>query len=584
MKNSAARSVLLLLTLSTVTALPSFAQSGTFEQVPGSLSQISVGADGAVWGIDPNQNIFTWDSTTGQFVQVPGALTQIAVGNANAVWGINAQGLIFRWDSSSQNWTYIPGFLKRIAVGADGDVWGFNQDRQVWHYDQQAQTWDFIPTSYLTIYGGVEQIVVGNDGSVYALIDTSPGYEDALWFNPGTGKFQYLPVPVQEIDFMSIGTIAVGADGDLWSNGGYSFHYSPLGQWNVAGGNNSVTQLAVGSGANVWGLASPAQPSPPIDGSIYRWNAQTQNWVQVPGALAQIAAGADGSVWGVNSQNNVYHYTGSAQPYHTLIQIPGSFQQISVAPDGAILAVDANNLVYAFDRGTQTFQNVPGQPLAQISVGSAGRVWGVDADGGIWQMGQPPANVLNPANLFSNVAGELNQIAVSANVSIFGINLYGQTYMLGQPLPNVNGFVNIPGTLAQLSLGVDGTVWGVNAQQQIYSYDSNTQSWVNIPGSLVQISVGNANNIWGVNYLEHVYRYDAAAQQWVIIPGALLTQIAVAFDGSVWGVNAQGGLYQWDATAQSFNYVAQGVTNVAVGNDNIVFAYNTNTGAAYWYF
>jgi Tectonin domain len=61
------------------------AQTGLFEQVSGALSQISVGADGAVWGLDPNQNIFTSDAASSQFVQVPGQLVQIAVGNANAV-------------------------------------------------------------------------------------------------------------------------------------------------------------------------------------------------------------------------------------------------------------------------------------------------------------------------------------------------------------------------------------------------------------------------------------------------------------------------------------------------------------------
>lgn len=45
------------------------------------------------------------------------------------------------------------------------------------------------------------------------------------------------------------------------------------------------------------------------------------------------------------------------------------------------------------------------------------------------------------------IGGELNQIAVNTNQSVFGINMYG---------------VNIPETLAQLSLGVDRTVWGAN--------------------------------------------------------------------------------------------------------------------------
>lgn len=80
-----------------------FSQTGSFQQVPGSLSQISVGADGAVWGIDSAQRIFTYDVASNQFVQVPGSLTQIAVGNVNAVWGINAQEQIFQWNASIQS-------------------------------------------------------------------------------------------------------------------------------------------------------------------------------------------------------------------------------------------------------------------------------------------------------------------------------------------------------------------------------------------------------------------------------------------------------------------------------------------------
>lgn len=594
MKNAPAQSALLLLTLATAAALPSFGQGATFEQVPGSLSQISVGADGAVWGLDSNQNIFSYDSSTGQFVQVPGALTQIAVGNAAAVWGLNAQGLIFRWDASNGSWTYIPGFLNQITVGADGDVWGLSANTQgqcatvptgqllengctfVWHYNQQAQTWNYVDTSPISIYEGVTQLAVGNDGAVYALVNGSPGYLEPFWYNPGTGQFQNLAgeLGAQLGQAGGLGSLAVGADGDLWAGGGG--HYSPVQpEWDVTSFSG---QIAVGSATNVWGISGS---------EVYQFNVQSGSWVSAGITLTQISAGADGSVWGVDSQNRVFHYTGPTQPVNTLRPIPGSFQQISVAADGTAWAVDANNLIYGFDRQTQSFQIVPGE-LSQVSVGFAGGVWGVNAGGAIWLRQSPPNT---GSDVWTNIPGELNQIAVGANGAVFGINASGQTYKYSEEnwfspagLPPPSTWVNIPGTLVQLSTGVDGTTWGINAQQQIYQYDSSANDWVNIPGSLVQISVGNAANIWGVNADQHVYRYDATIPGWVQIPRALLTQIAVAFDGAVWGVNAQGGLYQWNSAAQGFDYIGQGVTNVAVGNDNAVFAYNINTGATYWYF
>jgi virginiamycin B lyase len=591
-------STLFLLGFLPTAVIPCFGQSGSFEQVSGSLSQISVGADGAVWGLDSSQNIFTWDSSTSQFVQIPGALAQIAVGNANAVWGLNGGGYIYRWDASTQSWTSIPGQLTQIAVGADGDVWGLNSTYQVYHYDQPAQAWDYIDTSYLFFQAipPNRQLFVGNVGSVYMLVSLSLGAMTPLWYNPGSGRFQRLVNgnggPYQSVP-NPLSFLAVGADGDLWG-GLVPAHYSPLEpQWDVAPappGGYTITQLAVGSAANVWGIAyqNGAQP-------VFQYDAQSGAWVSAGIMLKQIAAGADGSAWGVDSQNHVYRYTGTTQPYNILRPITGSVQQISVAADGTAWAVDASNLIYSFDRQTQSWQNVPGA-LAQVSLPFTGGAWGVNAGGAIWVLD----SALSPgAQGWTNIPGELNQISVGANGAIFGINASGQTYTFSDQnwfcfltffngsCPGLfppQGWTNIPGALVQLSTGADGTAWGINAQQQIYQYDSSTNSWTHIPGALVQISVGNAANVWGVNANGQVYRYDASVPGWDVIPNAFLSQIAVAFDGAVWGVNAEDSLYQWNSATHSFNFVANGVTNVAVGHDSAVFAWNTHTGASYWYF
>jgi len=568
------------------------AQTGSFQQVSGSLSQISVGADGTVWGLDSSQNIFTWDSGASQFVQVPGQLVQIAVGNVNAVWGLNAQGLIFRWNSAKQTWTYIPGYLNQIAVGADGDVWGLSANTSgqcstnatadisdgctfVWHYNQQAQTWQYVDTSKITIYLGVTQLAVGNDGAVYALIDASPGYLDPFWYNPGTGQFQNVSGYAYAINGEgAVGSLAVGYDGDLWADGASLAHYSPLQpEWQaITPVSDGIAKLAVGSGANVFGIANSLTP----DGAVYQWNAQTAAWVPLGIALSQIAAGAEGSAWGIDSYHRVFRFNAPTQTYPALRALPGSLQQISVGADGTAWGVDANDLIYIFDRQTQTWQNVPGA-LAQVSVGSSGDVWGVNSGDAIWLWGDQDSANSPPG--WENAAGALTQTAVAANGSVFGINTYGQTYWYSS-----YQWVNIPGTLVQLSAGADGTVWGINAGQQIYRYDSKANQWVNVPGALVQISVGNVDNVWGVNAEQHVYRYDATIPGWIQIPDALLTRIAVAFDGAVWGVNDAGGLYQWDSATQTFNLIGTGMTDVAVGSDASVFAWNKNTGATYWYF
>lgn len=471
-------------------------------------------------------------------------------------------------------------------MGADGDVWGVNDESQVWHFDPQGITWTYVTggvtSSLLPI---ISQIAVGNDGAVYLVHEIGPAYYAIYWYNPGTQQFQGVAAaPLIDYDYTALmDTIGVGADGDLWSAGQqYTFHYNPSGpEWDSNSGTR-VSQISVGSATNVWGLAS----SSTVNGPIYHWDPQSANWVSVPGGLTQIAAGADGSVWGINQENQVYRYTQSAQPYHTLISLPGSFAQISVGADGTAWGVDANNFIYSFDRVTQNWQNVPGQ-LAQVSVGSAVDVWGVNAQGQIWRWGRPNLATWN------YVPGWLTQIAVNpadpyslysvdqlGYPPVFGINGFSQTYVFGSD----DNWVNIPGSLAQLSTGVDGSAWGINAQQQIYRYDADDNVWVNVPGSLVQIAVGSAEIVWGVNQSQQVYRYDTSGQDWVLIPNVHLTQIAAAFDGAVWGVDAGGSLYQWVPSTQTFELQGGGVTNVVIGNDNVVFAYNRNTGATYYYY
>jgi hypothetical protein len=50
----------------------------------------------------------------------------------------------------------------------------------------------------------------------------------------------------------------------------------------------------------VWGLNSANQ--------VFRYNAQEQNWNAIPGLLSQISVGADAVVWGLNASGQTYTY------------------------------------------------------------------------------------------------------------------------------------------------------------------------------------------------------------------------------------------------------------------------------------
>jgi pathogenesis-related protein 1 len=129
-----------------------------FEQVPGSLKQVSVGTGGEVWGVDPADNIHRWTGSQWQLVQ--GKLGQLSVRNAQEVWGVNAANDLFRWNGSAWEQIQIPGKFKRVSVGADGTVWAVDTLGRPLRRD--GSTWTVVPSQYTFVSGSSPSTPVGN--------------------------------------------------------------------------------------------------------------------------------------------------------------------------------------------------------------------------------------------------------------------------------------------------------------------------------------------------------------------------------------------------------------------------------------
>ncbi|HTU48586.1 MAG TPA: tectonin domain-containing protein [Bryobacteraceae bacterium] len=94
--------------------------------IPGSLTQLSVGVDGAVWGLDAQSNVYQFDPQTSGLALMLGSLPQISAGSSTNVWGLDAQGLIYRFKMVTQSRQSVPGQLAQIRVAFDVSVWGVN--------------------------------------------------------------------------------------------------------------------------------------------------------------------------------------------------------------------------------------------------------------------------------------------------------------------------------------------------------------------------------------------------------------------------------------------------------------------------
>jgi len=515
-----------------------------WQQVPGSLAQISVGSDGSIWGINGAGQIYMFNPQTQTWQAVKGALTQIAVGSSGYVWGLNAAGQIYRYDAVNQTWDQIPGILSQIAVGSDGDVWGINASAEVYHFNSALQTWVQIP-------GAMAQIAVGYDGAIWGLNAAQQIYR----FNPGTQSWQQIPGALKQI--------AVGADGDVWgiNSGGQAYHFNSLRQqWDNPSAN--LAQIAVGSGSNVWGLDSAS--------NIWHFNPQAQAWDLVPGQLSQIAAAANGAVWGLGSAEQIYQFIQPTQATQTFHQAPGALAQISVGIDGVVWGLDATQHIWRYDPQRLTWEQIPGA-LSQLCVGFGGNVWGLNAGGQIWQY--------NPSSGWQQIAGSLSQLAVSADGSAWGLDTLGRIWRYN---PSTQSMQQIPGLLAQLAVGADGTVWGINSADQIWSFNPSTQNWNAIPGSLAQIAVGSAGQVWGINAAGQIYRYDQQLQTWDSIPG-LLASLAVAFDGTVWGLNSANQVWRFDTQTQNWDSIPGLLSQVNVAADAVIWGLNASSQIfTYW--
>jgi len=85
----------------------------------------------------------------------------------------------------------------------------------------------------------------------------------------------------------------------------------------------NLAQLSVGFDGTTWGVNA--------GGQIYRWDANTNTWDWIPGALAEVAVGSSNAVWGVNAAGEIYRWNANANAWDT---IRGTLAQVAIGADG----------------------------------------------------------------------------------------------------------------------------------------------------------------------------------------------------------------------------------------------------------
>lgn len=144
-----------------------------WQPVPGKLTDLSFGANGALWGLAPVTHsdggaIFRRDGN--QWTNVPGMGVQIAVDPNGLPWVVNRKNQIYRFDGSK--FIHVPGAARNIAIGADGSVWIVGPHRD----DDQfgSQLFRREGESWVRMPGSANHIAVDGSGNAWT-VDRRPG-------------------------------------------------------------------------------------------------------------------------------------------------------------------------------------------------------------------------------------------------------------------------------------------------------------------------------------------------------------------------------------------------------------------------
>lgn len=227
---------------------------------------------------------------------------------------------------------------------------------------------------------------------------------------------------------------------------------------------------------------------------------QGQNWTQLPGSAAYVAAAPDGSLWALSTSpagpdKYIWHYANGSWT-----NISGLASRLSAAPNGTLYAINSGGGTYAYSNGSWT---ALGGGASDITAASDGSIYvlsngnAAGSDQAIWHY----------TNGWTQVPGSGVHIAASLDPGTYSIpggtvgpnglyilNSIGSIYY-----ENAGGsFVQLPANASAIApTGIGGVfVLGYPADpngNSIYYYNLGTAGWTAQSGSGTGISADSTH-------------------------------------------------------------------------------------------
>jgi hypothetical protein len=586
--------------------------------VRGNTFELSVAPDGTAYALDAEGRV--WRRAVGAnstWVGVPGNFTRIDAGPDGRAWAVGDGGGVFRYTGSW--WEPLGGGARDVGVGADGSVFIADAEGKVARFDPRRREFLRIPEPP----AGAERIDVDDRGLPWIVMTGG----DTARFD-GNG---WLRLPGKAAD------ISVGPEGTAYKIGDDRRPYrwdAKAGQWLPLEAIAAV--VAVGPGGRPW-IATPEGLiyATELPNAVARGQAQPRvitallNWRRVRGTARTIAANANGDVYTIGGEHEVWEWKGR----NNWSLLPGRLERIAVDPSGVPWGVDADGRILQY-RGN-FWAEMPGS-ARDIAIGANGALWILTPDGSpaLWNAmkreWQPLAGLTGTAIAVApdgrpwlvTAAGEVQRhdgekwialpgvkaqgIALSVEGAVFAAGVDNRPYRYD---PERTTWDPLNGEASAIALGVRGAPWAVTAQSAVYTTAAieeerpreqtgivvaplakpppgyvlpktvlqaapvttpvSTLQFRLVSGQARDISIGTDGSIFAIGFDGGVLRWSNAQNRFLSFPGVLL-RVAVAADGKPWGVTTDGHVFRHDGVDWRLVLDIQNVIDIGIGADGTV--------------
>ena len=313
-----------------IAQLASLLKGNHWKLMPGEAVDIAAGANGSVWSVGADQNVYKWSGSNWTKVSGIKAL-RIDVGPWGYAWVVTPDNSMYRWNG--EGWDKLPGQGVDIGVGSDGSAWMVDTKGLVFKWNGVG--WDNVKAALNTTaarWPKIEQPATGPKIATMPLAHGMPGSR----------------IPYIDVD----------DEGRAWTieDGNLVARWNPSENlWN----GFPATALDVGVGADGtpiltrWGNVDPAFEHAP-----HVWDGKTLT--RMPGGGKSITVDAAGDPWVVDAANNIWAWRTAAKAPAAKISVTA---KLKVQSSGRCLQHSGGQ-----DNPTIQWDCSPGNPFQVFTV------------------------------------------------------------------------------------------------------------------------------------------------------------------------------------------------------------------------